>query len=341
MLGWIQNLDDVYRRRSLNQATLISGISPKAIEKDWWVTFALNLLFTSKYANYLVFKGGTSLSKGWNIIDRFSEDIDIVLDSEIFGFKYIDKPSKTYVEQLRREGCRFTSNEIASELRSQLAKIEIPKDLYSIEVEAIRENMPDTDPQVIYLNYKSLFDSSKYLADRVKIEFSVRSQNEPRDNRLIQTLLNIHYPNELYMEEPFLVPSIKPNRTLIEKILLLHEEYNRDDENKMRTFRMSRHYYDLFRINLYPEYSMSLSDSLFINEIIENRKAYSRLRHFNYSTLCIGKISIIPPALKLKDLKSDYDDMKLEILYGDVPTFDELIISMYQIQDNFNQIHSI
>ena len=99
MLGWIQNLDDVYRRRSLNQATLISGISPKAIEKDWWVTFALNLLFTSKYANYLVFKGGTSLSKGWNIIDRFSEDIDIVLDSEIFGFKYIDKPSKTYVEQ--------------------------------------------------------------------------------------------------------------------------------------------------------------------------------------------------------------------------------------------------
>jgi hypothetical protein len=57
MLGWIQNLDDVYRKRSLNQATLISGISPKAIEKDWWVTFTLNLLFTSKYANYLVFKG--------------------------------------------------------------------------------------------------------------------------------------------------------------------------------------------------------------------------------------------------------------------------------------------
>ncbi len=125
------------------------------------------------------------------------------------------------MEQLRREGCRFTSNEIASELRSQLAKIEIPKDLYSIEVEAIRENMPDTDPQVIYLNYKSLFDSSKYLADRVKIEFSVRSQNEPKDNRLIQTLLNIHYPNELYKEEPFIVPSIKPNSPFTGKVLVI------------------------------------------------------------------------------------------------------------------------
>jgi hypothetical protein len=99
---------------------------------------------------------GGALERLDDIIDRFSEDIDIVLDSEIFGFKYIDKPSKTYVEQLRREGCKFTSNEIASELRSQLAKVEIPNDLYSIEVEAIRENMPDTDPQVIYLNYKLL-----------------------------------------------------------------------------------------------------------------------------------------------------------------------------------------
>ena len=113
--------------------------------------------------------------------------------------------------------------------------------------------MPDTDPQTIYLNYKSLFEPNPYLPERVKIEFSVRSQDDPSDNREMQTLLNNYFPNEIYGEESFMVKTIQPNRTFIEKILLLHEEYNRKDESKMRTYRMSRHYYDLYRIN--KEYS--------------------------------------------------------------------------------------
>lgn len=117
MIGWLHKLDDDSRRTSLNQASIKSGINPKAIEKDWWVTLVLQLLFTSKYAPYFAFKGGTSLSKGWGIIDRFSEDIDIALGSEAFGKKYIDNPSKTFVEQLRRSGCLFTSNEITNELK--------------------------------------------------------------------------------------------------------------------------------------------------------------------------------------------------------------------------------
>ena len=179
MIGWLLNLDENARRISLNQASLNSGITSKAIEKDWWVTLVLKMLFASKYAPYFAFKGGTSLSKGWGIIDRFSEDIDIALNSEAFGMPYKDKPSKTFVEQLRREGCLFTSNEIATELLAQFEKLQIPVELFSIEVEAVRKDMPDTDPQTIYVNYKSLFEPNPYLPDRVKIEFSVRSQKEP------------------------------------------------------------------------------------------------------------------------------------------------------------------
>jgi len=109
MIGWLHSIDDDTRRISLNQALLKSGITPKAIEKDWWVTLVLQLLFTSKYAAYFAFKGGTSLSKGWGIIDRFSEDIDIALNSAAFGKVYKANPSKTFVEQLRRAGCLFTS----------------------------------------------------------------------------------------------------------------------------------------------------------------------------------------------------------------------------------------
>lgn len=335
MIGWLQNLDDDARRISLNQASLNSGINSKAIEKDWWVTLVLRLLFTSKYATYFAFKGGTSLSKGWGIIDRFSEDIDIALSSEAFGMPYRDKPSKTFVEQLRREGCLFTSNEIATELRNQFEKLQIPVDLYSVDVNAIRKDIPDTDPQTIYVSYKSLFEPNPYLPDRVKIEFSVRSQKDPNDSRAMQTLLNNYFPNDIYGEVLFEVATIQPNRTFIEKILLLHEEYNRKDESKMRTYRMSRHYYDLYRIN--KEYSNTLSDVPFIEHIIEQSKFYSRLRHFDYHSLCIGQIAIIPSETILMKLKNDYDEMAKEMMYGDVPTFAEVINSVKIIQDAFNQ----
>jgi hypothetical protein len=335
MIEWLQNLDDDARRISLNQASLNSGITSKAIEKDWWVTLVLKMLFASKYAPYFAFKGGTSLSKGWGIIDRFSEDIDIALNSEAFGMPYKDKPSKTFVEQLRREGCLFTSNEIATELLTQFQKLQISVELFSIEVESVRKDVPDTDPQTIYVNYKSLFEPNPYLPDRIKIEFSVRSQKDPNDRRLMRTLLNNYFPNEIYNEESFEVTTIVPSRTFIEKILLLHEEYNRKEESKMRTYRMSRHYYDLYRIN--KEYSNTLSDISFIKDIIEHRKLYSRLRHFDYSTLSIGQISIIPTKTIFMKLKSDYDEMSKEMMYGDVPTFSEVVNDVRKIQDVFNQ----
>ena len=99
----------------------------------------------------------------------------------------------------------------------------------------------------------------------------------------------------------------------MEKILLLHEEYNRKDESKTRTYRMSRHYYDLYRIN--KEYSNTLSDVPFIEHIIEHRKFYSRLRHFDYNSLCIGQIAIIPSETILIKLKSDYEEMAKEMMY--------------------------
>lgn len=335
MIGWLHKLDDNSRRISLNQASLNSGITPKAIEKDWWVTLVLRMLFTSKYAKYFAFKGGTSLSKGWRIVDRFSEDIDIALNSESFGVHYKNKPSKTFVEHLRREGCTFTSTEIANELKIQFEKNQIPKEYYSLEVEIVRPDMPDTDPQTIYIHYKSLFDQNPYLADKVKIEFSVRSQKEPNENRQMQTLLDLFFPNDIYGEDAFHVKTIKPNRTMIEKILLLHEEYNREDKSKMRTNRMSRHYYDLHRI--YEGYSSTLTDIQFIEDIIEHRKSYSRLRHFDYTTLCIGQISIIPSEEILMKLKSDYEVMSKEMIYGIVPTFQQLMETAEIIQNTFNQ----
>jgi predicted nucleotidyltransferase component of viral defense system len=336
MIGWLKNLQDASRLTSINEASRISGISAKAIEKDWWVTLSLKLVFNTPYAIHFAFKGGTSLSKGWQLLDRFSEDIDISLSSEAVGIPYAEKPSKTFVEQLRRAGCSFTSNELMEALKAEFLNSQVPENLYSIEAEPIPADMPDTDPQTLYVNFVSLFDSNPYLPDRVKIEFSVRSLKEPSVKRSMRSLLVTHFPNENYIEENCEVLTILPQRTLIEKMLLLHEEYNRDERAKMRTERMSRHYYDLFQLSRQNFSSATLRDNDFIEEIIEHRKYYSRLKRFDYSTLKRGRISIIPRADILKALEQDYAIMKAEMIYGNPPTFEKIIQAMKNLQDEIN-----
>lgn len=336
MIGWLINLNDASRLTSINEASRISGISAKAIEKDWWVTLSLKLLFNSPYARHFAFKGGTSLSKGWQLIDRFSEDIDISLSSEAVNIEYAEKPSKTFVEQLRRAGCFFTSNELMEALKAEFRNSQVPEILYSIEAESVRSDMPDTDPQTLYVNFISLFDPKPYLPDRVKIEFSVRSLKEPSIKRGMKSLLVTHFPNENYIEENCEILTIQPQRTLIEKMLLLHEEYNRDERGKMRTDRMSRHYYDLFQLGRQDFSSATLKDNDFIEEIIEHRKYYSRLKRFDYSTLKRGSIRIIPSDDVLKALEQDYEIMREEMIYGHPPTFEEIIQSMKNLQDEIN-----
>jgi hypothetical protein len=336
MIGWLINLNDASRLTSINEASRISGISAKPIEKDWWVTLSLKLLFNSPYARHFAFKGGTSLSKGWQLIDRFSEDIDISLSSEAVNIEYAEKPSKTFVEQLRRAGCFFTSNELMEALKAEFRNSQVPEILYSIEAESVRSDMPDTDPQTLYVNFISLFDPKPYLPDRVKIEFSVRSLKEPSIKRGMKSLLVTHFPNENYIEENCEILTIQPQRTLIEKMLLLHEEYNRDERGKMRTDRMSRHYYDLFQLGRQDFSSATLKDNDFIEEIIEHRKYYSRLKRFDYSTLKRGSIRIIPSDDVLKALEQDYEIMRAEMIYGHPPTFEEIIQSMKNLQDEIN-----
>jgi hypothetical protein len=222
-------------------------------------------------------------------------------------------------------------------LKAEFKNAQVPENLYSIEAEPVRADMPDTDPQTIYVNFVSLFDPNPYFSDRVKVEFSVRSLKEPSIKRNMGSLLATHFPNEKYKEENYEVLTIKPNRTLIEKMLLLHEEYNRDERTKMRTERMSRHYYDLFQLSVQNFTSATLKDNDFIEEIIEHRRYYSRLKRFDYSTLKRGSINIIPNADVLIELEQDYEKMRTEMIYGNPPTFEEIIKRMKNLQDEINK----
>ena len=223
MIGWLQ-LTDRQRRTSLGQASAISGITEKAIEKDWWVTITLKALFGTVYAKHLIFKGGTSLSKGWKLIERFSEDIDIALEPEAFGRDYKKDPSHTYIKTLKKEGCAFTSTVLKEALEQQFGLLGVPDAMIAVIAADVPEKIPDKDPQTLIIRYPSLYLPHSYLADEVKVEFSVRSLKEPFAEVAIQSILSEVFPNKLYEETPFVVPAVDPQKTLLEKAFLLHEK---------------------------------------------------------------------------------------------------------------------
>ena len=105
----------------LNFLETKTGLNAKSIEKDWWVTITLKAIFSSKFAQHLVFKGGTSLSKAYNLIERFSEDIDLSIDRTMLGFE--GELSKTQIKKLRKASGNFIVGEFKEELISELEKL--------------------------------------------------------------------------------------------------------------------------------------------------------------------------------------------------------------------------
>jgi hypothetical protein len=125
-------LPEERRRQYIRQVNIETGMSEKAVEKDWWVTLVLKAVFALPMSQHFVFKGGTSLSKGWKLVERLSEDIDIAIAPEAFGKVYKAEPSHSYVKQLKKEGALFTSSVIASDLYLRLRQMSVPEDLFSI-----------------------------------------------------------------------------------------------------------------------------------------------------------------------------------------------------------------
>ncbi|RKR84071.1 nucleotidyltransferase AbiEii toxin of type IV toxin-antitoxin system [Mucilaginibacter gracilis] len=338
MIGWLK-LTDAQRKTSIDQASLASGIGTKAIEKDWWVTLTLKALFATEYADSLIFKGGTSLSKCWKLIERFSEDIDIALDPKVVGMEYADNPSRGYLGNLKKRGCKFTSTLLKDALEQQFQKIGIPEGTLTIIPEDVEPTMTDKDPQTLFVRYISLYDPNPYLADEVKIEVGIRSKLEPYSKVAIHSILNEVYPNEAYSEEPILVQSVEPHKTFLQKAFLLHEEFKKPDPAKIRTGRMSRHFYDLERMMDSATGKKALeSKELYLN-IIAHREKYNTMKGLDYATLQTQTIDFTPPDDLMAAYQSDYATMREQMIYGDSLEPVQLFDRIKELLERFRGIH--
>lgn len=335
---WLNN-ETVNRLAMLQQTEAAHpGINQMAIEKDWWVTVTLKALFQTDCRNFLVFKGGTSLSKGYRIIERFSEDIDLAISHSFFG---IEKASKNQRDKLRKKARAYIHETLSAQLDTRLKAMGITG--YSIEnVTQVQDKNgdlkaidSDKDPTVILLHYPSIVEETiGYISPRVKIEISCLSMDEPTEERDIHSLIGESFEGE-DTNADCRIRTVVPTRTFLEKLFLLAEEFQKD---KPRSVRMSRHLYDLEKLMDTVYGREALSDWSLYDAIVEHRKAYYALKYVNYDLHAPATISFLPPEQAVEAWKTDYAEMRRFFIYGQSLEFEALMQRMKELNDRIRTL---
>ena len=344
-MKWIDFSPDE-RKAMIRGVAEAMGIDEATAEKDWWVTAVLYAVFHTSVSDYLLFKGGTSLSKGWDIIKRFSEDIDLALDRNYFlnvkKLSCAECKTNTQIHNLREAGQDFIFGEFKKELEEKLLELGLDLNVFADDELTYEDGMPcniphDKDPSAIYVQYPSMYSShTGYAVPVIKLEISVLSMSEPFEIRKISSLVAQAYPNvDVDSDIMQTIPTVSPARTFLEKAFLLCEEYQKA---KPRTKRMTRHFYDLEKL-MHTQYAeAAFNDTNLYLEIVEHRKKFHHLGYVDYSKELPAYITIVPRDDMLSLYEEDYKEMQNSFIYGDSLSFKDLIKSLKMIQDSFRKI---
>ena len=180
-------VDTKEKEAIFNAIATEQGMTPFAVEKDWWVCRTLEIIFQMDIAAHLVFKGGTSLSKAWKLIHRFSEDIDLAIDKEFFeGYK--GDISRTQIGKLRKVAGNYTTGTFFKELEQEFSK----KGFTELDFKILETGETDQDPRILEIYYRNV-TTSEYLLPRVQIEVSCRSLREPFTTQTFGSLVDEFY----------------------------------------------------------------------------------------------------------------------------------------------------
>jgi hypothetical protein len=317
-------------------------LPPASIEKDFWVCWTLWKLFTlPEWGKQLFFKGGTSLSKGWGLIERFSEDIDIVINRDFLGFGGEKSPEKETGKNKRKKSleklkktCRLL---IHSELKftlEQCFKDSLPSDAkWSLIIAPPEE---DPDEQTLLFEYPgTLAGSSPYLLPRVKIELGARSDTWPTESPVIKPYLADAFPAVLAIDK-FPVQTVAPERTFWEKAMLLHEENFRPAQ-KARKARLARHYYDLWCLIKKGVAKRAMENPDLFSGVAEHRSIFFNQNWMDYNTLRPGSLCLLPREDQIATWRQDYNAMREEMFFGEVPDFNEILEIISSFEKEFNQ----
>lgn len=338
MNNQLKNPDKFLALSSENQRQVLQVVAPKLnkaaqiLEKDIWVCLALQKLFTMPNALSMVFKGGTSLSKAFRVIDRFSEDVDVTIDFRNFTN---EDPFLANVSNTRR---KKISDNLKNSLREHLKEIVLP--YLQTEIQNECNSTPTikltTDGEGIEIYFKSVLESpSTYIKPFVFLEFGARNFTEPNDVHEIMPYIASEVPALAFPKANVTV--LAPERTFWEKITMIHVECNRG-KFKEKSSRLSRHWYDVVMLYLSDIGKSALSAQNLLINVVEHKKVFFNTPYANYDLCLEGKFNLIPTGDQFEDLKMDYQQMtNSDMFYGNFLTFDEIISRVKSLNEILNK----
>lgn len=324
------------QRTILEQTAIKQGLPKQAVEKDLWVTAVIQLLFSLPCADNLVFKGGTSLSKVWKLINRFSEDIDLAIDRAVFELEGDLK--KKQVKKLRKVSSLFVRNTLYQQLVAAVNQTSL-KDSCQIEPEPDGEgDSTYPEPRSIFIRYKSVFeDKLDYIPSVVKVEAGARSLLEPYIETSITSMVEEAFPSISTTISDVMVKTAISEKTFLEKAFLLHELFSVN--KSVEAHRRSRHIYDLYMMIQQGVADKAVPNDELWQTIHHHRSTLTSMQGVDYTSDIRKRIQLLPPMQCREGWEKDYEEMSAAMIYGEHPTFETLMDSMRSLELLFkNQI---
>lgn len=305
-------------------------LTPQIVEKDFWVCWVLKQLFTSQLAELLIFKGGTSLSKVYGKIERFSEDIDLILNwrgnpvGDPLGQRASKKERQRFNEQLLQWGNSVIADKIYP----------IVCDFCKGVCQADLAHQGSGDA-IITIQYPHLYSTDSYLRPEIRLEIGALAAWDPHTTQTITAYAAQCYPG-LFTSPDISVEVTTLERTFWEKATILHTEAGRPEGNAFRP-RYSRHYYDLVmlaRDSSLKKHAFSSLDLL--RKVVDFKsRFYGGSAWLAYDKAKPGTFRLMPPQYRIQDLQKDYAAMR-DMIYGEYPSFETLLQEISALEEEIN-----
>ncbi len=350
----VARLSSAERRELFAETAVRKGMTPAIAEKDFWVCWTLGRLFAHPdLSRLLMFKGGTSLSKVFNLIERFSEDIDLILDWRVVVGEDdpLAKRSTTKQEVLNKTIDAKAVDYVGGELLAMISGAVDPicrctvdggrhDGGHGIDGRGDDNNKGDDrqhhhDGHVINVIYPAAF-SDAYLRPEVRLEIGPLAAWMPYDHYRIKPYAAEAFP-QLFRQADCAVQAIRAERTFWEKATILHQEANRP-AGKQQPLRYSRHYYDLAMMADSPVKDAALADLPLLEDVVAFKQRFYRTGWAQYNQAKPGTFKLIPPDHVLSLLERDYAQMR-NMIFGRYPSFEKIMATLHKLEAEINELH--
>lgn len=324
-------LPKTQQRQILEQATLRIKLPIQAIEKDIWVSTILQIIFSLPVAEHLIFKGGTSLSKAWGLISRFSEDIDLAVGRALFELE--GDLTKKGIKKLRKRSSVFVRDELFIMLQDALMQYGLAdKCTLTVEPDGEGDNTYP-EPRKIFIAYESAYDEQlDYLRPIVMLEVGARSLVEPYEQVQVHSIVEDIFPSISTTLVNSNISTAIPAKTMVEKMFLLHELFSVPGHGT-RAERKSRHLYDLYQMMQQDFAQEAITNDALWESIRHHREVFTSVQGVDYSGDVRQRICLLPREDIVAIWQSDYETMRSSMIHGSAPTWDELIEQITILQN--------